>query len=141
MKITNHEIVFQSKGNCDLIDITGRVNAAVREAGIETGHVLLFVPGATGGLTTLEYENGLIQDLKELMQKLIPEGPGYHHDLRWGDGNGHSHLRASLVGPSLTIPVGEGRLKMGTWQQAVFIDFDNRPRRRTIIVQVCGVTS
>jgi len=138
MEISNHEIIFQSRGNCDLIDLTDRVDAVLRETGVKTGHVLLFVPGATGGLTTIEFENGLVKDFRELMQRLIPEGPGYHHDLRWGDGNGHSHLRASLVGPSLTIPVGEGRLRLGTWQQVVFIDFDNRPRRRSVTVQVCG---
>jgi len=138
MEISNHEIIFQSRGNCDLIDLTDRVDAILRETGVKIGHVLLFVPGATGGLTTIEFENGLVKDFQELMQRLIPEGPNYHHDLRWGDGNGHSHLRASLVGPSLTIPVGEGRLRLGTWQQVVFIDFDNRPRRRSVTVQVCG---
>ena len=138
MEISNHEIIFQSRGNCDLIDLTDRVDAILRETGVKIGHVLLLVPGATGGLTTIEFENGLVKDFQELMQRLIPEGPGYHHDLRWGDGNGHSHLRASLLGPSLTIPVGEGRLRLGTWQQVVFIDFDNRPRMRSLTVQVCG---
>lgn len=138
MDISNHEIIFQSKGDCDLIDLTDRVNSLIREAGMRTGHVLLFVPGATGGLTTIEYEGGLVRDFRELWERLVPEAFNYHHNERWGDGNGHSHLRASLVGPSLTIPFGEGRLRLGTWQQVVFVDFDNRPRCRSVTVQVCG---
>jgi secondary thiamine-phosphate synthase enzyme len=138
MEISNHEILFQSKGNCDLIDLTARVNSLVQETGMQTGHVLLFVPGATGGITTIEFESGLVRDFKELWEKLVPSGFNYHHNERWGDGNGHSHLRASLVGPSLTIPFEGARLRLGTWQQVVFIDFDNRPRRRTVVVQLCG---
>jgi len=138
MDISNHEIIFQSKGNCDLIDLTARVNSIIQETGMDIGHVLLFVPGATGGLTTIEFENGLVRDFKELWETLVPAGSNYHHNERWGDGNGHSHLRASLIGPSLTIPFGQGRLRLGTWQQVVFIDFDNRPRRRAVMVQVFG---
>jgi len=138
MEIENREIVFQSKGNCDLIDLTPRVNSIIQETGMSIGHVLLFVPGATGGLTTIEYEGGLIRDFKELWEKLVPSASDYHHNERWGDGNGHSHLRASLIGPSLTIPFGEGRLRLGTWQQVIFVDFDNRPRRRAVTVQLCG---
>ncbi len=138
MEIENREIVFQSKGNCDLIDLTSRVNSIIQETGMSIGHVLLFVPGATGGLTTIEYEGGLIRDFKELWEKLVPAASDYNHNERWGDGNGHSHLRASLTGPSLTVPFGEGRLRLGTWQQVVFVDFDNRPRRRVVTVQLCG---
>ncbi len=138
MDIANHEIIFQSKGNCDLIDITDQVNSVIREAGMDIGQVLLFVPGATGGLTTIEYEEGLVGDFRELWDRLVPASGNYRHNERWGDGNGHSHLRASLIGPSLTIPFGGGRLRLGTWQQVVFVDFDNRPRRRAVTVQVCG---
>jgi secondary thiamine-phosphate synthase enzyme len=138
MEISNHDILFQSRGDCDLIDITDRVNSIIHEAGMETGNVVLFVPGATGGLTTIEYEGGLVRDFREVWERLVPSAFNYHHNERWGDGNGHSHLRASIVGPSLTIPFVERRLRLGTWQQVVFVDFDNRPRRRTVAVQLCG---
>lgn len=127
-----------TQGFCDIIDITAKVSAQVRDAEIKDGLVLLFVTGSTAALTTIEHEPGLVQDLKELVEKLIPSDRRYHHDDRWGDDNGFSHLRASLFGPSLQIPVAQGRLVLGTWQQIILLDFDNRPRTREIVVQLIG---
>jgi len=138
MKIRTMEIELSTAGNDDVVDITAAVEARIGEAGIIEGTVLVFVPGSTGGLTTIEYESGVVRDLKEALERLVPRGISYHHDARWGDGNGHSHVRASLVGPSLAVPVSGGRMTLGTWQQIVFIDFDNRPRRRSLVVQVSG---
>ncbi|HPQ60100.1 MAG TPA: secondary thiamine-phosphate synthase enzyme YjbQ [Syntrophales bacterium] len=138
MKIRTMEIELSTAGNDDVVDITAAVEDRIRQAGITEGTVLLFVPGSTGGLTTIEYESGVVRDLKEALERLVPRGISYHHDARWGDGNGHSHVRASLVGPSLAVPVSGGRMILGTWQQIVFIDFDNRPRRRSLVVQVSG---
>ncbi len=129
-------IEFKTRGNCDVVDITEKVAATVREAGVEDGIVVIFVPGSTGGLTTVEYEPGLVQDLKEAFQRIAPQGPRYHHDDRWQDGNGHAHVRAALVGPSLTVPIINGRLTIGTWQQIVFVDFDTRARSRELNVQI-----
>ncbi|HNT58442.1 MAG TPA: secondary thiamine-phosphate synthase enzyme YjbQ [Syntrophales bacterium] len=138
MKIRTMEIELSTAGNDDVVDITAAVEARIGEAGIIEGTVIVFVPGSTGGLTTIEYESGVVRDLKEALERLVPRGISYHHDARWGDGNGHSHVRASLVGPSLAVPVSGGRMTLGTWQQIVFIDFDNRPRRRSLVVQVSG---
>jgi len=138
MRLKTMELEFSTSGNGDVLDITDAVAARIGEAGISEGSVLLFVPGSTGALTTIEYESGVVRDLKEAAERLIPQEAFYHHDARWGDGNGHSHVRASLIGPSLAVPVAGGRMTLGTWQQIVFIDFDNRPRRRSVIVQVSG---
>ena len=138
MKIRTMEIELSTAGNDDVVDITAAVEARIGEAGIIEGTVIVFVPGSTGGLTTIEYESGVVRDLKEALERLVPRGISYHHDARWGDGNGHSHVRASLVGPSLAVPVSGGRMILGTWQQIVFIDFDNRPRRRSLVVQASG---
>ncbi len=119
-------------------DLTGDVARKLSESGLQNGIVNLFVPGSTGGLTTIEYESGLVEDFSELMEKIIPSNTNYHHDARWGDGNGFSHVRASLVGPSLNIPFSSGTLNLGTWQQIVFLDFDNRSRSRTILIQFMG---
>jgi secondary thiamine-phosphate synthase enzyme len=127
-----------TQGFCDIIDITAKVSAQVRDAEIKDGLVLLFVTGSTAALTTIEHEPGLVQDLKEFVEKLIPSDRRYQHDDRWGDDNGFSHLRASLFGPSLQIPVVHGRLVLGTWQQIILLDFDNRPRTREIVVQLIG---
>ena len=131
-------VEVSSKGNTDVIDITGQVNSIVQQSGITGGSVLIFVAGATGALSTVEYEPGLLKDLPILMEKLIPEKMKYYHNETWGDGNGHSHLRATLTGPSLMVPVNDQQMILGTWQQIVFIDFDNRPRNRRIVVQVSG---
>ncbi len=136
--VSSHTININTRGFCDIIDITDDVQGKVKESGIKNGIVTVFIPGATGGITTIEYETGLIKDLKELMEEIIPENKDYHHNRRWGDGNGFSHLRASLIGPSVTIPINEGSLTLGTWQQIVFIDFDNNPRNRKIICQIVG---
>ncbi len=127
-----------TSGFCDIIDITAKVNAVIDWKRVQSGLATLGVAGSTAALTTIEYEPGLIQDLKDLLEKLIPSNQRYHHDARWGDDNGFSHLRAALFGPSLALPIEEGRLLLGTWQQVVLLDFDNRPRTREIIVQTLG---
>ena len=134
----SYELTFATAGHSDIIDITAAVSDKVAEGGLQDGQVFLFVPGSTAALTTIEYERGVLGDLKEAIERLAPEGLPYHHDERWGDGNGHAHVRAALLGPSLTIPVIRGTLCLGTWQQIVLIDFDNRPRKRQIILQLCG---
>ncbi len=136
--VKQFNIKLSTGGNGQMVDITGEVSGAVRESGLADGIATVFVPGATGGLTTIEYEGGLEKDFSELMEKLIPEGREYYHNERWGDGNGHSHLRASLVGPSLTVPFTAGRLTLGTWQQIIFLDFDVRARTRSLVVQIIG---
>ncbi len=136
MEIKNYILAFPTTGKTDLVDITREVAAKVREADIVDGSVLIFVPGSTAALTTIEYESGVIEDLKEAIERLAPENLHYQHDARWGDGNGHAHVRAALLGPSLTIPVVEGKLVLGTWQQVILCDFDNRPRKRQVVVQV-----
>ncbi len=136
--ITNNTISLQTQGNCDIIDITPQVSDVLAEAGIESGVVTLFVTGSTAGITTIEYEPGLISDLKEMWQRLVPENIPYGHDRAWGDGNGHSHVRSALLGASLVIPVANKRLTLGTWQQIVLLDFDNRPRQRHLVVQITG---
>ncbi len=130
------KIIENTSGFCDIIDLTAKVEAIIRGKAVQNGLVTLWVAGSTASLTTIEYEPGLIQDLKDLLEKLVPSNQRYHHDARWGDDNGFSHLRASLLGPSLALPIAEGRPSLGTWQQVVLLDFDNRPRRREILVQV-----
>jgi len=129
---------MQTAGDGDVIDVTDSVAELVRQSGMRNGIVTVFVPGSTAGLTTVEYEPGLVKDLGELFEKIAPKGRNYHHDMRWGDGNGYSHVRASLLGPSLTVPFAGGAMTLGTWQQIVLIDMDNRPRTREIVVQVMG---
>jgi secondary thiamine-phosphate synthase enzyme len=132
------KIIENTSGCCDIIDITAKVNAVVDRNQLDNGLATLWVAGSTAALTTMEYEPGLIQDLKELLEQLIPSGKSYHHNIRWGDDNGFSHLRASLFGPSLAVPISGGRPLLGTWQQVVLLDFDNRPRTREIVVQMLG---
>ncbi len=122
----------------DIVDITGLVNQHLAQSGIKRGAVILFVPGSTGAITTIEYESGVLQDLADAIERLAPRDIPYAHDQRWGDGNGYSHVRAALLGPSLHVPVVDGRLSLGTWQQVVLINFDNRARRRRLIIQVMG---
>jgi secondary thiamine-phosphate synthase enzyme len=138
MTAATQTILLSTSGNGHVIDITEAVAKAATEAGLADGLVTVFVPGATGAVTTVEYEPGLVADLGELFERLIPAGAHYRHDEAWHDGNGHSHVRASLLGPSLTVPVSGGRLTLGTWQQIVFIDFDVRARRRELVVQCLG---
>ncbi|MEW6363078.1 MAG: secondary thiamine-phosphate synthase enzyme YjbQ [Acidobacteriota bacterium] len=129
---------LQSNGNNHFINLTSQVSAIVQNCGLKDGTVTLFVPGSTAGLSTIEFEEGALKDLDELLQRLVPQGHPYHHDAAWGDANGFSHLRACLLGPSLTVPFSSGKLHLGTWQQIVFMDFDNRPRRREIVCQIMG---
>jgi len=129
---------WSTRGHTHILDMTPEIEAAVLESGIREGLVTVFVSGSTAAITTMEYEPGCVADFRRLMEMLAPENAEYAHNQRWGDGNGYAHLRASLVGPSLTVPVIEGRLAVGTWQQIVLVDFDNRPRRRRVVVRVVG---
>jgi secondary thiamine-phosphate synthase enzyme len=136
--ISTVDIELQTRGHCDVQDITPSLQDELKKSGMHEGQVLVFVAGSTAGVTTVEFEPGLVKDLNEFFQKIIPEGPDYHHHNTWGDDNGSSHMRASLLKPSLTIPFSSGRLLLGTWQQVVVIDFDTRPRRRKVILQFTG---
>jgi secondary thiamine-phosphate synthase enzyme len=136
--VLSDTISLSTKGLCDFHEITSQVAAAVGKSKIKNGVVTVFSPGSTGALTTIEYEDGVLEDLKGAIERIAPSNIPYAHDRRWGDGNGFSHVRAALLGPSLTVPVIDGKLTLGTWQQIVFIDFDNRSRRRNIVVQVVG---
>ena len=138
MKVISDSLSFSTRGFSDMKDLTGDVSKKLSDTGLQDGIVNLFVSGSTGGLTTIEFESGLVEDFSELMEKIIPSNVTYHHDARWGDGNGFSHVRASLLGPSLTVPFSSGALTVGTWQQIVFLDFDNRSRSRTIHLQFIG---
>jgi secondary thiamine-phosphate synthase enzyme len=139
LKISNSSISFKTSGNTDIIDITGHVARKVAETGLTEGQVLIFVPGSTAAVTAIEYESGVIQDFKEAMERFAPAGIPYRHDAKWGDGNGYAHVRASLLGPSLTVPLIGSRLALGTWQQIVLVDFDNKPRDRNVLITVSGV--
>lgn len=136
--VVSKRIELDTKGEGEVSDITAEVSRAVRESGFGVGTVTVFISGSTAGVTTAEYEPGLVEDLKALWERVVPRGIDYRHNLRWGDNNGHAHVRASLLGPSLTIPFAEGRLLLGTWQQVVVIDFDIRPRRRQVVLQTVG---
>ncbi len=138
MSTFQSEIRLSTEGDGSIVDITGRVKSVVEESGVVDGQLLVFVPGSTGAITTIEYEPGLLKDMPEFFEKLIPSGVEYNHDATWGDGNGFSHLRAALVGPSLTVPVSGGEPLLGTWQQIVFLEFDNRPRQRKIHINITG---
>jgi len=136
--IVTDTLSLNTKGFTDIIDITAEVISIVHESKITNGLVTVFCTGSTGAVTTLEYESGVMNDLRKAIEKVAPSNVPYEHDMRWGDGNGFSHVRAALMKPSLTIPVIKGEPALGTWQQIVFIDFDNRGRQRTLIVQVMG---
>ena len=138
MAVVSLSINLKTRGNGDVVDITSEIAEAVRNSKVASGVVTAFVPGSTAGLTTIEYEPGLVEDISEMFEKTAPENKEYHHNLRWHDGNGHAHVRASLLGPSLGIPFKDGKLMLGVWQQVVLIDFDNRSRERDIICQVVG---
>lgn len=138
MSIQTRTISLNTKGNADIQDVTNQITQIVGECGLENGAITLFTPSATSALTTIEFESGCISDLRRLFDEIIDPQRHYAHNARWGDGNGHSHVRAALLGPSLSIPFVEGRLTLGTWQQVIFVDFDNRERRREIVVQVIG---
>ena len=138
MKIINEKIELNTKGDGDLKDITGELHRILDSLKMRRGNMTVFVVGSTAAITTFEYEPGLIKDVREFYERLIPRRERCHHDDTWGDANGFSHLRACLQGPSLTVPFDGGRLLLGTWQQVVLAEFDNRPRRRQVVVQVIG---
>ena len=138
MEILTESFVVNSKGNTDIVDITNDVQAKINSSGFVEGNVLVFVGGSTAGITTIEYEPGLKRDDPDFFERIIPSNINYYQDHTWRDGNGHSHIRASLQGASFTVPFTNGNLLLGTWQQIVLVDFDNRSRRRNIIVQITG---
>jgi len=138
MPVKTGNIAINTRGNTDIIDITREVEHLVTESGLKAGCVTVFCPSSTSGVTTVEFEPGAISDLKGLFEELVPSKRDYAHNATWGDGNGHSHMRASLLGASLTIPFIEGSLTLGTWQQVIYIDFDTRPRQRELVVQMLG---
>jgi secondary thiamine-phosphate synthase enzyme len=136
--VVTKKISLQSKGQCDIINITPQVEQQVAETDINSGTATLFVAGSTAGISTIEFESGLLSDFQGMWERNIPQNIPYDHDRRWGDGNGYSHVRASLLGASLVVPFNNKRLTLGTWQQIVVVDFDNRPRSREIILQIMG---
>ncbi len=133
MKVVRRELHISTAGEVDVVDITSMVEKAVKDSGIRNGLVTVFIPGATGAITTIEFEPNLVQDFKDILEKLVPKTGHYRHPV-----NGHSHLRASILGPSLSVPVADGNLILGTWQQIVFVELDVRPRSRRLIVQIIG---
>jgi secondary thiamine-phosphate synthase enzyme len=138
MKIISDSVTISAEGFNDMKDLTPMVSQKLAASRLKDGLVNIFIPGSTAGLTTIEFEPGLVEDFSRLMEKIAPDNIPYNHDKRWGDGNGFSHIRASLIGPSLTVPFSGGRLNLGPWQQVVFVDFDNGPRTRTILFQFLG---
>jgi len=138
MQIVTDSITLSTKGHTDIIDITPQVDTVLKNSGIVEGSLTVFVAGSTAGITSIEYEPGLLKDIPEAFEKFAPTGVTYHHDATWGDGNGYAHVRAAMLGPSFNVPFKDGDLILGTWQQIVLIDFDNRPRNRSLVVQVFG---
>ncbi len=132
------ELPISTRGNADMHDITDGIAHLVRGSGLKAGIVTIFCPSSTSALTTIEFESGALADLNRLFDEIVPPDREYRHNLRWGDGNGHSHVRAALLGPSLTVPFAEARLTLGTWQQITYVDFDTRPRQRKLVVQIIG---
>lgn len=140
MEIITEHLSVATRGNSDIVDITPQVSSFVAKNKLKEGNVTVFVSGSTASVTTTEYEPGLIKDIPAAMERLAPQSITYHHNETWHDGNGHSHVRASMMGPSLTVPFSKGELLLGTWQQIVLIDFDTRARKRKIVVQLMGNT-
>ncbi len=138
MTVKTATLPITTRPGLHIVDITGQLQDVVRSEGIREGILTVFVPGSTGAVTTVEYEPGLLEDLEEFWERLVPSGRTYHHDQAWHDGNGHAHVRAALLGPSLTIPVGDGSLTLGTWQQVIFVDFDVPGRNRRLVVKLLG---
>jgi secondary thiamine-phosphate synthase enzyme len=137
-RVFSSEIDISTKGDLDMIDVTSHLERLVHDSGIQEGIACVFIGGSTGAITTMEFEPGVVADLRAALQRLAPSGIDYQHHLKWKDGNGHSHVRAALLGPSITIPIREGEPATGTWQQVVFIELDARPRKRSLLVQVMG---
>ena len=138
MTVKSSSIQLSTRGDADIHDITEEVARQVDQSGLKNGTVTIFCPSSTSALTTIEYESGALSDLKRLFNEIATPDREYAHNARWGDGNGHSHVRAALLGPSLTIPFVNGGLTLGTWQQIIYVDFDNRPRRRELVLQFIG---
>ena len=138
MAVKSVSFQIKTSGRTDILDITNRVQDAVFASGITDGTATVFIPGSTAGVTTIEYESGVVNDLRKAIEKLAPAGIQYEHDSRWGNGNGYSHVRAALLRASLSVPFNNGDLTLGTWQQIVVMDFDNRPRHRNIFIQIVG---
>jgi secondary thiamine-phosphate synthase enzyme len=138
MPVIPGSITLSTRGNADIHDITDQVRQLVTQSKLKNGVATLFCPSSTSALTTIEYEPGCLSDLRRLFDEIIPPNRTYQHDQAWGDGNGHSHVRAALLGASLSVPFVESRLTLGTWQQIIYVDFDNRPRRRELVVQMVG---
>ncbi|MBO3758000.1 MAG: secondary thiamine-phosphate synthase enzyme YjbQ [Thermoproteota archaeon] len=137
-KIKFFEINLETKEECDIIDITNKIKETVKTSGIKNGLINIFVPGSTGAVTTIEYEPGLLKDLPAALERIAPSNTYYEHEKMWHDGNGRSHVRASIIGPSLTIPIKDGKLILGTWQQVVFLELDVRPRKRSLVLTIIG---
>lgn len=138
MTVKTFHLQFNTQGNGHTLDITGDVARSIRESGLQNGIVTIFTPGSTSALTTIEFEDGAVSDFQRLFAEIAPENREYRHNLRWQDGNGHSHIRAALLGASLTVPFTTGKMLLGTWQQIIYIDFDNRARNRQIVCQIMG---
>lgn len=138
MTVKTMSIQVSTRGNADIVDITDLVAKAVFESGVNDGVATIFTPSSTSGLTTIEYESGCLSDLRRLFDEIVDPERHYSHNARWGDGNGHSHVRAALIGASFTVPVVDKRLTLGTWQQIILIDFDNRSRKRDLVIQLVG---
>jgi secondary thiamine-phosphate synthase enzyme len=136
--IVTKQIGLKTRGNCDIMDITPQVEQQLAETAVNSGLVTLFIDGSTAGITTIEYESGLVADFQRMWERNVSQSIPYDHDRRWGDGNGHAHVRASLLGASLVVPFTAKRLSLGTWQQIIVVDFDNRPRSRQVIMQILG---
>jgi len=139
MQVFTEKLVFKTEGNSSIKNITEQVALAIQNCPLKSGTVTVFIPGATGALTTLEFEPGLVADLKAFVEKVLPEAGNYGHNITHADKNGHSHIRASLIGPSLVVPFTEKKLLLGFYQQIIFMDFDNRPRDRELIIQIMGI--
>jgi len=138
MKVLTGYVEISTRGHTDIVDITQQVEQVLGESELKNGSLTVFVSGSTAGITSIEYEPGLLKDLPEAFEKMAPTGVTYHHDAAWGDGNGYAHVRAAMLGSSFTVPFDNGKLLLGTWQQIVVIDFDNRPRKRSVVVQMMG---
>ena len=136
--VITEQLELKTRGDADMHDITDGIARLVQTSGLKDGIVTIFCPSSTSGVTTIEFESGALSDLQRLFDEIVDPNREYKHNLRWQDGNGHSHVRAALLGPSITVPFVKGRLTLGTWQQIIFIDFDNRPRRRELVVQIMG---
>jgi secondary thiamine-phosphate synthase enzyme len=136
MPVQNNQIFVRTTGKTDIVDLTPQISREVKKSSVVNGTVTVFVPGSTAAITTIEFESGVINDLRKAIDRMAPEDIYYEHNERWGDGNGYAHVRAAMIGPSLHIPIVEGKMTLGTWQQIVLLDFDNRPRSRRIVVQI-----